>query len=55
MLYKAEAAAAMDIDWMTRDEMCQAIPPAYTEHIGHFLMLEVRSRLVVPPVTGEGE
>lgn len=25
--------AAMDIDWMTRDELTQAIPPAYSEYI----------------------
>jgi len=24
----------MQIDWMTRDELCDAIPPAYTEFIG---------------------
>ena len=29
---------AMGIDWMTADEMAQAIPPAYTEHIGNYLM-----------------
>ena len=29
---------AMDIDWMTVDELSQAIPPAYTEWIGHYLM-----------------
>jgi DNA (cytosine-5)-methyltransferase 1 len=29
---------AMGIDWMTRDELSQAIPPAYTEHIGGFLL-----------------
>lgn len=34
MLYRAEAAIAMDIDWMNRDAMTQAIPPAYTEYIG---------------------
>ncbi|MFQ6398956.1 DNA methylase [Nocardia sp. KC 131] len=28
---------AMGIDWMTGDELCQAIPPAYTQHIGHQL------------------
>ena len=29
---------AMGIDWMTHPEMAQAIPPAYTEHIGGYLM-----------------
>lgn len=32
------AKKAMGIDWMTRDELAQAIPPAYTEWIGGYLM-----------------
>lgn len=34
---------AMDIDWMTWDELTQAIPPAYTEHVGGYLMREVEA------------
>lgn len=30
----AEAQAAIGIDWMTRPEIAQAIPPAYSEFIG---------------------
>lgn len=32
---------AMQIDWMTRDELAQAIPPAFTEYIG----LQLRNAL----------
>ena len=32
------AADAMGIDWMKREELTQAIPPAYTEYIGMHLL-----------------
>lgn len=32
------ARSIMGIDWMNRDELAQAIPPAYTEFIGRQLM-----------------
>lgn len=35
---------AMGIDWMSRAELTQAIPPRYTEHVGHFLLAEVLRR-----------
>lgn len=35
---KADYQAAMGIDWMSRDELSQAIPPAYTEYIGSQLL-----------------
>lgn len=44
MLYRDEAAQAMDINWMNRDEMCQAIPPAYTRWLGNYLMEAVTKK-----------
>lgn len=37
-------AAAMGIDWMIKAELAQAIPPAYTRHVGEALLAEVRRR-----------
>jgi DNA (cytosine-5)-methyltransferase 1 len=38
-----ERKAAMGIDWMGRDELGQAIPPAYTEYIGQQLMAALKA------------
>lgn len=35
----AESKRAMGIDWMSRRELAEAIPPAYTEWIGKHLLL----------------
>jgi DNA (cytosine-5)-methyltransferase 1 len=40
----AEGCAAMGIDWMRRDELCEAIPPAYTHHLGLQLLPIVQAR-----------
>lgn len=34
---------AMSIDWMTKGELTQAIPPAYSEYLGRALMKELLS------------
>lgn len=39
-----DASEAMGIDWMTRQELAEAIPPAYTEHIGMYLRAELYAR-----------
>lgn len=39
----AKAREVMGIDWMSRDELAEAIPPAYTEHIGAELLDAVRA------------
>lgn len=40
-----EMRAAMGIDWMTRNELSQAIPPAYTQYIGEWLMAAITSEV----------
>jgi DNA (cytosine-5)-methyltransferase 1 len=39
----AEAVQIMGIDWMTRREMTQAIPPVYTEHLGRQLAAHLQA------------
>lgn len=40
----ADWRQALDVDYMTVDEMAESIPPAYTEHIGKALLAAVGSR-----------
>jgi DNA (cytosine-5)-methyltransferase 1 len=47
-LRSAELRQAMDIDWMNRAELSQAIPPAYTEWIGTQLMAALNHTQEVP-------
>jgi DNA (cytosine-5)-methyltransferase 1 len=47
--HRRSAHAAMGVDWaMTRSELAQAVPPAYTELIGHQLAAHLRSRAARP-------
>ena len=39
----ADWKIAMGIEWMARDELSQAIPPAYTEYIGKYLWEQIKS------------
>lgn len=34
----AQAQSRMGIDWMTQGELAQAIPPVYTQYVGHLLI-----------------
>lgn len=38
----AEKREVMGMDWTTRAELSEAVPPAYTEHIGGYLLGAVR-------------
>ncbi len=42
--FVAVAEAAMGIDWMTMDELGEAIPPAYTEWLGRQLMAAIQAQ-----------
>jgi DNA (cytosine-5)-methyltransferase 1 len=42
----ADRKRAMGVDWMTNRELTQAIPPAYTKHIGFYLKQAVETAAV---------
>ena len=41
------ARRIMEIDWMNQSELAQAIPPAYTEYIGKYLMKAVMKEMAL--------
>jgi len=43
---KADGERALGIDWMTKDELAEAIPPAYAEFIGRQLLQALGAREV---------
>ena len=42
--HKAAASEAMGMDWATLGEMSEAIPPAFTEHLGRQMMAALTQR-----------
>lgn len=46
----AAARAAMGIEWMTRDELRESIPPAYTRWVGESLFVELQTGQGPSPV-----
>jgi DNA (cytosine-5)-methyltransferase 1 len=50
----AEAKEAMGIEWMTRAGMAQAIPPAYTDHVGRQLLAALGALAGHVPVGARG-
>lgn len=52
---KAAWEIAMDIDWMTKYELTQAIPPAYTEWIGRQMLPAIGARIVAAEAEAGGE
>ena len=44
---KATCAKAMGIDWMTRKEMTQAVPPLYTKFIGEEIIKYMKGQKLI--------
>ena len=40
----AAARDAMGIDWMTKKEINESIPPAYAEYVGRYAMMAAGTR-----------
>jgi DNA (cytosine-5)-methyltransferase 1 len=51
----AAASDAMGIDWMTKNELNEAIPPVYTQFIGEQLLLHIARRAVHPALLPTAE
>ena len=49
----AEARRAMGIDWMSRDALVEAIPPAYTKFIGEQLRTHLRHAALTATTRGQ--
>lgn len=47
------ARFAMDIDWMSAEELSQAIPPAYTQYLGRQLMRHIVNRQLISAISDD--
>ena len=49
---KADGERALGIDWMQKPELCDAIPPAYTEYIGRQLIVAMEKARLAADLGG---